>query len=122
VDASDADNDVLTYCWTESGRPLSSSPSFYTSNLSAGSHLIHLSISDGRLTTDTNLTVEISEPPASGMSTLLLVGIGGAVAAGIIVAVVAILLARWRRPPMPEAMPVEDDDWDRTSEEKAGLK
>jgi len=109
--AGDTDNDPLTFNWTENGKTLSSASSFYKSDLSPGTHLIRLTLSDGKTATDTNLTIEITQPPAKGPDVMLLAGIGGVIAAVIVVAVIAVLLSRKRKPPViQEAMRVEETE------------
>jgi regulation of enolase protein 1 (concanavalin A-like superfamily) len=107
AEAMDTDGDALMYCWTEKGKPLSMSPEFYESDLSAGSHMIHLTISDGKVAIETYLIIKITQPPASGPGLELIWGIGGAVAA-IIAAVVAVILLRSKKPPAIAAPRVEE--------------
>jgi regulation of enolase protein 1 (concanavalin A-like superfamily) len=110
ANAGDADNDTLTYNWTENGNPLSREASFYRSDLPVGTHNIHLVISDGKTATETNLAIEIAAPAAEGPNVMLF-AIIGAVAAVAVVAVIAVILMRRRRPP-PAAAPVQEpEDW-----------
>jgi len=106
AEAGDADDDPLTYSWTERGRTLSTSPSFSMSDLPAGSHVIHLTISDGKAAIDTNLTIEITQPPADSSGPGLIAAFGG-IGAAVIAAVTAFILLRKKRPPAVEATRVE---------------
>ena len=108
AEAGDADSDNLTYCWTENGKPLSTSPSFYKSDLSAGSHMITLTISDGRAFTNTTLTIEITKPSSGGGGTELMLMMVGVIAAVVVVAAVAIVLMRRKKPPVAVAQRVDD--------------
>ena len=109
AEAGDTDNDTLSFCWTEGGRPLSSSSEFYTSNLPTGTHTIHLTISDGNASIETNLMIYVTEPPASGgTAPELIAAIGGAVGGAVIAAVVAVILLGRRKPPAVQATPKDD--------------
>jgi len=110
--AGDPDNDNLTYCWTESGKPLSTSPSFYKSDLSAGSHMITLTISDGRASTNTTLTIEITKPSSGGGGTELMLMMVGVIAAVVVVAAAAVVLMRRKKPPVAVAQRVDDTEVD----------
>lgn len=90
---SDPENDVLSYCWTEGGNVLSTSPTFDRSDLPVGKHTIALTVSDGILTTDTTLTVEVVEKSKGGFIPGM-----GACALGV-AALVALVAARGRRRP-----------------------
>jgi regulation of enolase protein 1 (concanavalin A-like superfamily) len=110
ANATDADGDKLTYCWTENGNPLSSESSFYRSDLPLGTHNIRLVISDGKTTTETNLAIEITAPAPEGTN-MGLIAMVGAVAAVAVVAAIAVIILRRRRPP-PVATPVQEaEDW-----------
>ena len=95
---TDADGEALSYCWTESGRPLSGLQAFNRSDLSPGRHVIRLSVSDGTETVSTNVTIEVAPSgvlPGGGM-------LAWAAAVGAVVAAVAIIvIIRRRRPPGP---------------------
>jgi len=106
--AGDTDGDNLTYCWTESGRPLSTSASFYKSDLSTGSHLIQLTISDGRASTNTTLSIVITKPTGSGGGTDILLVMAGVMVAVVVVAALAVVVMRRKKPPVAVAQPVED--------------
>jgi regulation of enolase protein 1 (concanavalin A-like superfamily) len=106
ADAGDTDGDDLTFCWTENGKPLSTSAQFYKSDLKTGSHVIHLTISDGKVSIETDLSIEITEPATSGPGLELIGAIGGVVAA-IIAAVAAAILLRRKKPPTVEATRIE---------------
>jgi len=108
ANASDADGDALAYCWTENGVPLSTSASFYKSDLAVGNHNIHLVVSDGKTTTEAILAIEITEPPAAGPGTALFAMLG-AVATIIVVAVIAVVVMRRKKPPVPVAAPVDTE-------------
>jgi len=100
ADADDTDGDLLTFCWTEKGEELSISSEFYKDDLPSGTHKIYLTISDGKATIETYLTVEIT-PPSSGGSGLGLTGVmAGALAAVVIVAAVAVVILRRRKRPV----------------------
>jgi hypothetical protein len=66
AEAGDTDGDTLSYCWTENGIPLSSTATFYKSDFAPGTHLIRLTISDGKASTETTLTILVNKPAASG--------------------------------------------------------
>ena len=97
ADAGDTDGDMLAFCWTENGRQLSSSAEFYRSDLSEGSHNIRLTISDGKATIDTSLTIEITPPASGGPGLGLYAMIGGAVVVAAVAAAVAVFLLRRKR-------------------------
>jgi hypothetical protein len=105
--AGDPDSDNLTYCWTENGKPISTSPSFYKSDLSVGSHMIQLMISDGRASTNTTLTIVITQPSTGGGGTELMLMLVGIIAAVVVVTAVAVVLMRRKKPPMAVAQPVD---------------
>jgi len=109
ANAGDSDGDMLTYCWTENGNPLSSEASFYRSDLPVGTHNIHLVISDGKTITETSLAIEIAQPAAAGPN-IGLFAMLGAVAAVAVVAAIAVIVMRRRRPP-PAAPVQEPEDW-----------
>jgi regulation of enolase protein 1 (concanavalin A-like superfamily) len=109
AEAGDTDDDTLSYCWTEGGRPLSSSSEFYASNLPTGTHTIHLTISDGKASIETNLMIYVTEPATSGgTAPELIAAVGGAVGGAVIAAVVAVVLLGRRKPPAVEAARVEE--------------
>jgi hypothetical protein len=101
ADATDADNDVLSYCWTENGKVLSTTAEFYKYDLPAGTHKIYLSISDGKATTETYIVVEITKPAAGGTGPGLNAVVIAAAALVVIAVVVGVLLVRKRRPGLP---------------------
>jgi hypothetical protein len=106
--AGDTDGDNLTYCWTESGRPISTSPSFYKSDLSVGSHMIQLTISDGRASTNTTLTIQITQPATEGGGSELMLMMVGVILA-VVVAALAVVFMRRKKPPMAVAQPVDTE-------------
>ena len=108
ANAGDVDGDRLTYCWTENGRPLSTEASFNRSDLSVGTHSIKLVLSDGKTSTETTLTIEITRTAAEGPDPMLCAAIG-AVAAIAVVAAVAVLVMRRRRPPVVAAQPIDTE-------------
>ena len=82
---TDADNDVLSYCWTERGKVLSNSAAFSSSNLSVGKHVLTLTVTDDRTIAQANLTIEIIAKakgflPGMGAGLLGLAGLGAAMA------------------------------------------
>jgi hypothetical protein len=93
---SDADGDVLSYCWTEGGRPLSSLPSFNMSDLSSGRHVVRLAVSDGTDVVTTNVTIEVARPGVLPAPGLLAAMAAGALA---VAAVVVLVVLRRRKPP-----------------------
>jgi len=105
--AGDPDGDNLTYCWTENGKPLSTSSSFYKSDLPVGTHMITLTISDGRAAANTTLTIQVTQPPATGDDNMMLFMLVGVVAAVVVVAAVAAVLMRRKQPPVAVAQPVD---------------
>jgi len=108
ANAGDADNDRLAYCWTENGNPLSTELSFNRSDLPVGRHNIHLVVSDGKAAIQTNISIEVTEPPAAGTGTALF-AMAGAAAAVAVVAAIAVLFMRRRRAPPPVAAPVDTE-------------
>jgi len=108
ANAGDADNDTLTFCWTQDGNPLSKESSFDRSDLPVGRHTIHLAVSDGKTAMQTDISIEITEPAAAGPDTALFAA-AGAVAAVVVVAAVAVLLMRRRKPPVPAAAPADTE-------------
>jgi protein tyrosine phosphatase (PTP) superfamily phosphohydrolase (DUF442 family) len=93
---SDADGDVLSYCWTEGGRPLSSLPSFNRSDLAPGRHAVRLAVSDGTDVVTTNVTIEVAGPGVMPAPGLLAAMAAGALA---LAAVVVVVVLRRRKPP-----------------------
>ena len=117
ADAGDTDGDMLTYCWTDSGKLLSTSPEFNESGLSTGPHKIHLTISDGKTAIGTDLTFEIRQPPAGASGpgpVVVMAGAGAVVAAAIIIAVAAVILLRRKKPPAVAATG-DEATWDDSS-------
>ena len=109
AEAGDTDNDTLSFCWTENGRRLSTSAEFTAADLKTGTHTIHLTISDGKSSIETNLMIYITDPPTSGgTSPELMAAIGGAAAGAIIAAVVAVVMLRKKRPPAVAAGRVDE--------------
>ena len=102
--AGDSDGDSLTYCWTLKGRRLSASPSFYKSDLPAGTHTLLLTVSDGKDTATASLTVEIT--PASGAGDMYYRLL--AVALVVLSMVLGWLLAVPRRPQNVPNLSAED--------------
>jgi hypothetical protein len=107
--AGDPDGDNVTFCWTENGRPLSTSASFYKSDLPVGVHHIQLSISDGRAAANTTLTIEITPATSGGGDTGQLMMIVIVVIVVAVVAAVGAAVMRRKRPPVAVARPVEED-------------
>jgi len=108
VAASDEDGDALSYTWTREGQtaPLSTSMAFSVSNLPAGTHIILLSVSDGRGFANVTIPVTVYTPesPNSNLMGVLPFAIAGIV----IVALMAILITREmkrKRPQAPAEMP-----------------
>jgi hypothetical protein len=108
AEAIDADNDVLTYCWTENGRVLSTNSSFSLSDLAMGKHRIQVSVSDGLSTADNTVTIEVAEPKAGGLDMTMLLGIVAAVA--VVAGVAVILMMRRGRKPKPAPAPLKAPD------------
>jgi regulation of enolase protein 1 (concanavalin A-like superfamily) len=100
ADADDTDGDLLFFCWTEKGQELSISPEFYKDDLPVGTHRIYLTISDGKTTIDTYLTVEITEPSSAGSGPGFALVLAGALAAVVIAAAAAVLVLRRRKRPV----------------------
>ena len=107
VSATDAEGDPMTYEWSESGQVLSTQPTFTTSSLKEGTHIIQVSVSDGFSYTNRTLTVEVYTPASasSGFDGRTLAMIGGAVAVIAILAVVALMMMRKRKPSGTAAAP-----------------
>ena len=95
---ADADGDVLSYCWTEAGRPLSTKASFNISGQSPGRHQIRLAVFDGTVVVTTNVTIEVAQPAGIPGPGLLAGAVAGSLA---LVALVVVLAIRMRRPPKP---------------------
>jgi len=108
ANAGDTDGDKLTYCWTENGNPLSTEATFFRSDLPVGAHSIRLVISDGKTTTETSLSIEVTQPAAEGTDPMLFAMVG-AVAAIAVVAVVAMVVMRRRKPPVAVAQPLDNE-------------
>jgi hypothetical protein len=102
AEAIDADNDVLSYCWTENGRVLSTTPTFSLPNLAMGRHRVTVTVSDGLATAENTVTIEVGEPRAGGLDTTMLLGI---VAAVVVVAGLAavVMMRRGRKPAAAQA-------------------
>jgi hypothetical protein len=97
AEALDADNDPLSYCWTENGRVISKNASFSLSGMSPGKHRITVTVSDGLATAENTVTIEVAEPKADGLDSTMLLGI---VAVAVVAAGVAavVLMRRGRKP------------------------
>jgi len=108
ANASDADGDRLTYCWTENGNILSTEATFRRSDFNVGLHNIRLVVSDGKTPIEAIVTIEVTEPPAKGTDATLYAMLG-AVAAVVVVAVVAVLFMRRKKPTVPVAAPVDTE-------------
>jgi len=98
ADFTDADGDTLSYCWTESGRLLSSLKSFNRSDLSPGKHVIRLAVSDGTETVSTNVTIDVAQPPALPATGILA---GAAIIGAALAIAAAAVVIRRRKPPGP---------------------
>jgi hypothetical protein len=118
ADAGDADNDTLSYSWMEGDKVLSTASSFDKSDLKVGTHSIRMNVTDGRASTETVLTFEVVEPPATsdGMGSVGVIA-GIAVVAVISGALVAYMAMRKRRPPA-EATRVDGDDGESLEAER----
>ena len=103
----DPDEDNITFCWTEAGKPLSTSSSFYKSDLSVGTHQITLTISDGRASANTTLTIHVAPAKSAGGDNMMLYLIIGIIAAVAVVAAVGVAVMRRRPPPVAVAQPVD---------------
>jgi hypothetical protein len=108
AEAIDADNDALSYCWTENGKVLSTNASFTLSSLAPGKHRIRVTVSDGLAVADNTVTIEVVEPKAAGMDMTVLLGIVALVA--IVGGVAAIMLMRRGRKARPAAAPLKPPD------------
>jgi hypothetical protein len=97
AEALDADNDPLSYCWTENGRVISKNASFSLSGMSPGKHRITVTVSDGLATAENTVTIEVAEPKADGLDSTMLLGIVAVVvmAAGV---AAGVLMRRGRKP------------------------
>ena len=117
AEAGDTDNDTLSFCWTENGKVLSNSPSFYKSDLSAGSHQIQLTISDGMIATNTTLTLTVNPAPAGGIGSEVFVMMAVAIIA-VLAVVIVVLLMRRRKPDIvvAEATRVDGDEAEEAEE------
>jgi hypothetical protein len=110
AEAIDADNDALSYCWTESGKVLGTGPSFSLSSLSPGKHRIQLTVSDGMAVADNTVTIEVAEPKAAGMDLTLLLGVIAVVA--VVAGLAAVMLARrGKAEPAPAPMKQPTSEW-----------
>jgi hypothetical protein len=106
VSATDAEGDPITYEWSDSGQVLSTQSSFTTSNLKEGTHIIQVTVSDGFSYTNRTLTVEVYTPEtASGFDGRTLAMIGGAVAFIAVIAALAVIMMRRRKPAAPATGP-----------------
>ena len=108
AEAMDTDNDVLSYCWTESGRTLSTNATFTMSSLGTGKHRIQLTVSDGLAVVENTVTIEVVEPGAMGMDLTLILGVVAVVA--VVAAVAAVVLMRRGRKARPAPAPLKPPD------------
>ena len=108
AEAMDADNDALSYCWTESGSTLSTNASFSLSSLSPGKHRIQLTVSDGMAVVDNTVTIEVVEPGSAGLDLTLILGVVAVVA--VVAAVAAVALMRRGRKARPAPAPLKPPD------------
>lgn len=90
ANATDVDGDDLTYRWYSGEKLLGEGKELRYKRLGAGSHTIRLNVSDGELSSEAQMVLEVTEAPSSAPWALLVVAI---------VAIVAIagLLLVWRR-------------------------
>jgi hypothetical protein len=106
VSARDAEEDPLTYQWSEAGRVLSTQAAFSSSDLKEGTHNIQLSIYDGFSYTNQTIVVEVVAPvQAQALGGRTIYYMAAAVAAIAVIAAVAVLVMRRRKPKAPEAAP-----------------
>ncbi len=96
----DADNDALTFCWTENGALVGTNRSFSLSGLPLGKHRIQLAVSDGMAVAQSTAEFEVVEPGASAADTSLYL-VGGLIAVLAVVVVIAVAV-RGRKKPPPE--------------------
>jgi hypothetical protein len=108
AEAIDADNDALSYCWTENGRVLGTNASFSLSGLSLGKHRIMVTVSDGLATADNTVTIEVAEPKAAGLDMTMILGIVAVVA--VLGGVAAIMVMRRSRKSRPPPAPLKPPD------------
>jgi hypothetical protein len=106
VSARDAEEDPLTYQWSEAGVVLSTQTSFSKSNLKEGTHNIQLSVYDGFTFTNQTVVVEVVAPAqTTALGGRTMYYMVGAVAAIAVIAAVAFMVMRRRKPKAPETAP-----------------
>ena len=85
VNASDLDNDKLTFKWSDNGAVIGEMATF-TKTLSAGAHKIRVEVSDGKVTESLEVSITVKKTTTPGKTTpgfegiLLIAGIFAAVA------------------------------------------
>jgi len=108
AEAIDADNDALSYCWTESGKVIGTGQSFSLTSLSPGKHRILLTVSDGMAVAENSVTIEVAEPTSAGMDLTLLLAVVAVVA--VVAGVAAVMLIRRGRKATPAPAPLKPPD------------
>ncbi len=108
AEAIDADNDALSFCWTENGKVLSTNPSFSLSSLAKGKHRITVAVSDGLAVADNSVTIEVVEPSSAGLDMTVLLGVVAAVA--VVAGIAAVMVMRRGRKAKPAPAPLKQVD------------
>ncbi|MEM4728522.1 MAG: tandem-95 repeat protein [Thermoplasmata archaeon] len=86
VEAVDDEGDSLTYAWYDGAEFLSNASFFIKSDLKVGRHTIRLLVSDGLMTAELTMEIEIVEPAPEGVNMMYLtVGVALAVMIGVVV-------------------------------------
>jgi len=98
----DADDDTLTFCWTENGRIIGSNQSFSLTGLPVGKHRLQLVVSDGTAVAQSTADFEVVEQSAAAADTSLYL-IGGLVVVLVVVVVIAIAARGKKKPPAKPA-------------------
>jgi hypothetical protein len=70
--------------------------------------MIQLTISDGRASTNTTLTIQITQPATEGGGSELMLMMVGVILA-VVVAALAVVFMRRKKPPMAVAQPVDTE-------------
>jgi hypothetical protein len=112
VEALDADNDTLSYCWTENNKVIGTAAEFSLSNLAPGQHRLHLTVSDGMAMTDAYVNIAVNEPQSGGPDMMMVGILAGVVVIIALLAGVAVLRRRGKKPrplagPQLEQPPLE---------------
>jgi len=111
AEAIDADNDALSYCWTEGGKVIGTGQSFSLSTLSVGKHRITVTVSDGLVTAENTVTIEVTAPAEKGTDPMMLAVIAVAIGAAAAVAGLVMMMRGKKREAAPAVRQQPELKW-----------